>query len=385
MMLPWTPDHIGGVNQVVINLYREIERSGPLKPLVLVLDWACRSPREQIDAGCKSVHLRVVQPPVIGRKGFLHELVSYVWGLPATLRGLREIISRYNIRVICAHYPGLGALNFVLLKRLGLLRGELLLSFHGLDIRNAISTRGLERQMWYRLARGADAIVFCSDQLSRQLSALDPKATLRPVTVRNGVDMEGLQKEMQQGSDVTQLLPQRRFILNVAAFEAKKGQDILLRAFARIAAEFADVDLVIIGQDRPMREKIQKMVADSGLQDRVKLILDLPHADVLRCYGRASVFVLTSRSEGLPIALLEAGAFGVPVVASRVDGNQEIINSEDVGILFEPEDVRGLECALRRLLTDDSLRAALGKRLQMRVATEFTWRKAWERYLSLVA
>jgi glycosyltransferase involved in cell wall biosynthesis len=74
----------------------------------------------------------------------------------------------------------------------------------------------------------------------------------------------------------------------------------------------------------------------------------------------------------------------VPVVASGVDVIKEVIDSEDVGILFESENDRDLESGLRRLLTDSSLGAELGKRLQMRVATEFTWQKAWERYKALL-
>jgi glycosyltransferase involved in cell wall biosynthesis len=383
-VMPWAPDHIGGVNQVVINLYREIEGSGPLQPLILVLDWTCATPEERVDAGCRSLHLRIAQPPTSHRR-FLRELLSYAVRLPSTLRRLRWIIRRNDVRVVSAQYPDLQALNFVLLKKLGIFRGRLLLSFHGLDIRNAAACTGLKKRLWRLLARTADAIVFCGNDLSAQLSSLDPESKLRPHTVRNGVDMKRLLAEMQQAADVTSLLPRTRFILNVAAFEHKKGQDVLLRAFARMLADFADVDLVMIGQDGPMREKISKRVSELGLEGRVRLILNLPHPQILECFRRASVFALPSRAEGLPIALLEAGALGVPVVVSRVDGNREVIDSEEVGLLFESEDDHGLESALRRLLSDDALCDRLGRNLQSRIATEFTWQKAWKNYLALVA
>lgn len=62
LVVPWDLTHPGGVNQVVINLYREIERRGPLKPLILVLDWHSATPREEMSAGCRTVRLRVRQP-----------------------------------------------------------------------------------------------------------------------------------------------------------------------------------------------------------------------------------------------------------------------------------------------------------------------------------
>ena len=65
------------------------------------------------------------------------------------------------------------------------------------------------------------------------------------------------------------------------------------------------------------------------------------------------------------------------MVASRVDGIPEIINSEEVGLLIEPNDDRALELALRHLLSDANLRALLGKRLQLRVIEGFTWQRAW--------
>jgi len=81
--------------------------------------------------------------------------------------------------------------------------------------------------------------------------------------------------------------------------------------------------------------------------------------------------------------VLEAGFLGIPVVASRVGGIPEIINSAKVGILVEADDDRALELALRRLLRDADQRALLGKCLQQRVIAEFTWNRAGQQYLAI--
>ena len=177
---------------------------------------------------------------------------------------------------------------------------------------------------------------------------------------------------------------ERRFILNIGAFLHLKGQDILIQAFARIAADFPDLDLVISGNRGPAQVGLQSLVAGLELQERVRFYVDVPHPEVLACLAKATVFAFPSRSEGLPIAVLEAGFLGIPVVASRVGGIPEILNSAEVGILVEADDDRALELALRRLLCDGDKRALLGKHLQQRVVAEFTLRRAWQQYFAIL-
>jgi glycosyltransferase involved in cell wall biosynthesis len=378
-VLPWDLHHAGGVNQVVINLYRECERSGLMRPLVLVLDWSHRSAVEKTELGCRTVHLRV-KPPYVGGRRRMRGFISYLVGLPATIRDLRKLIEQYNIKVINTHYPTLEALNFAILKTSGLFRGKLLLSFHGLDIRNAARQRGIERILWRWLLRRGDALIACSDSLGRDIRTYDPIAAQALVTVRNGVDMDVLLRERQGMQVPLRKASARPYLLNVATFEHKKGQDILIKAFARIAADFPGIDLVIIGGDGPTRRDIESLIDQAGLAQRVFCFMDMPHSEVLSYVQHAAVFVLPSRGEPLGIAILEAATFGIPVIASRVDGIPEVINTEQVGILFEPEDDRGLEAAVRRLLADRELRNSIGSNLQKRVGTEFTWRKAWRDY-----
>ena len=381
-VIPCDITHPGGVNQAVINLYREFERSGPLRPLILVLDWHNTSPTEEMTKGCRTVRLRVRQPA--GTDARVRALASYLFWLPATLWSLRKLIAQYDIRVINAHYPTLGFLSFVILKKLRLFKGPLLVSFHGLDVRSAKETSGLVRIFWQWLARSADALVACSDSLATEVRLLVPNLTFPPIKVQNGVNTQMLMEDKALASTIGQQLPQRRFLLNVATFEYKKAHDVLLKAFARLAKDIPDIDLVILGGNGHAWQEVNNLVRAAGLQQRVTCLRDVPHPEVLAYMERAAVFVLPSRAEGLPIAMLEAGAFGVPVVASRVDGIPEVINSEEVGILVECEDDQALEAALRKLLNNDALRVALGQQLQKRVLAEFTWQKAWEKYSALI-
>jgi glycosyltransferase involved in cell wall biosynthesis len=307
-------------------------------------------------------------------------LLTYLLTLPWTMFQLRQLIIRHDIRVVNAHFPSLVLANFVLLALLGLYSGKLLLSFHGRDIHPVTASRGIDKWLWRWLLHRVDRSVFCSRQLATYLHDFDPE--LGTATVHNGICLQDLMDE--KCSIVPERLPSGPYILNVGAFEHKKGQDVLIRAFALLAPDFPKMHLVLLGQKGPTYDELTALVAALDLQQHVHFGVDVPHGEVLGYLEKAMVFAFPSRSEPLGIAMLEAGVFGLPVVASRTGGIPEVISSEDLGMLVDVDDQSGLELALRKLLTDAELRLSLGKRLQKHVSDEFTWQSAWQKYLALV-
>ena len=330
--------------------------------------------RRHIDAADP---LRIRAP--YGSRAPVFWILRYLLTLPGSLLRLWRLIAHYDINVVNGHFPSLALLNVVLLSRLGVYRGKLLLSFHGRDITRIVATQGLERLLWLWLLRGADALVFCSDALAENLRTFHPGLTSK--TVLNGVSVADL---LEGKRSIVDRVPPGPFILNVGAFDHKKGQDILIRAFARLAPDFPEVHLLLLGQDGPAYNELRLLAAALDLQQRVHFGVDVSHAEVLGYLETAIIFAFPSRAEPLGIAMLEAGVFGLPVVASRTGGIPEVINSEQVGILVNVEDDRALEAELRRLLASAELRACLGGRLRQRVAAEFTWERAWREYLALL-
>lgn len=313
IMVPWLPTPEGGVNQIVINLYKEIARAGPFAPLVIVPDWDVPRRREQMAVGCRTVQVRLRPPSGVSARYVL----TYLLTLPWTMFRLRRLIVDYDIRVVDAQFPSLQLANFALLALVGLYRGKIFLTFQGRDIHSVVAAQGFDRRLWRWLLRRADATVFCSNGLAENLKKIDP--ALRSVTVRNSISVGDLVKERQ--SAIARGLPPGPFILNVAAFEHKKGQDVLIRAFARLTPDFTDVHLLLLGQRGPVYDELRALAAALGLERRVHFAANVPHAEILAYLEQATVFVLPSRAEGLPIVLLEAGVFGLPTVASRVDRN----------------------------------------------------------------
>ncbi len=140
----------------------------------------------------------------------------------------------------------------------------------------------------------------------------------------------------------------------------EKGFDVLIEAFARIAPIHPEVSLEILG-DGPLRRELEARCDKHGVRDRVRFLglVDNPE-QVLR---RSIVFVLSSRWEGFPNALLEAMSLGLPVVATDCpSGPSEIVRHGKTGLLVPVEDVQGLSDAVIRLLSDPTLRDALGIR-----------------------
>ena len=122
-----------------------------------------------------------------------------------------------------------------------------------------------------------------------------------------------------------------------------KAHDVLIEAFAEIVEEFPHARLRIAGGG-PLMGNLQQQISQKGLSCRISL--EGPTLAPQRFYRDIDVFVLPSRSEGMPLVLLEAMASGLPIVATKVGGIPEIVQS-DIGWLCEPGDPYALAAAMR--------------------------------------
>lgn len=139
----------------------------------------------------------------------------------------------------------------------------------------------------------------------------------------------------------------------------QKGFDLLLKAFANCAARFPDWNLLIMGQGEE-RDKLGTLAHDLNIAERVKFTGVLE--DTKSILVDASLFVMSSRWEGFPNALLEAMACGLPVISfDCLSGPAEIIRHEIDGLLVPPEDVNALTKAIECLMQDEALRTNLAR------------------------
>jgi glycosyltransferase involved in cell wall biosynthesis len=172
--------------------------------------------------------------------------------------------------------------------------------------------------------------------------------------------------------------------VNLGTFEYKKGHDILLRAFAKIAEQFPTAHLTIMGRKAETFDSTQALLTELRLGDRVKLMVDAPHETALALLRDADLFALPSRNEAFSIALLEAGAMGKPVIAAKVCGVPELVEHRNSGLLVPREDVDALAEGMSELLSDRAAAARYGRALQRRVIEQFTADVTFRKYLALV-
>jgi len=144
----------------------------------------------------------------------------------------------------------------------------------------------------------------------------------------------------------------------VAVMRALKGHRELIDAMAPLIAERPNVHLVLVGGGSPLFEEIQAEVESRGLGRRVHLLG--MRNDVPNLLEGFDIFALATRKEASGTVFVEAGAAGLPVVGTRVDGVPEMMKEGRSGILVPLDDVAALTQAIRRLIDDPGLRRAMG-------------------------
>lgn len=171
--------------------------------------------------------------------------------------------------------------------------------------------------------------------------------------------------------------PQHGRILAVGRLTEKKAPDLTLRSFARVREREQDAHLDIVG-DGPLRSRCEELARELGVTDAVVFHGARPPAVVAELMQTASMFVqhsVTAPSgdmEGLPVAILEAMASGLPVVSTRHSGIPEAVSDGETGRLVEERDVEGMADAMIELLRDPDRAAAMGRAGRDRVLAHFT-------------
>jgi glycosyltransferase involved in cell wall biosynthesis len=159
------------------------------------------------------------------------------------------------------------------------------------------------------------------------------------------------------------------WIGTLAELHPIKGLDTAIRAFARIAPQFPQTVLVLIGEGQE-RNNLVALATELKLSERIRFC---GHTKDAGAYLSAlDIFLFPSRSEALGFAVLEAGNASLPVIASRIGGIPEIIENGVSGILVPPDDVEGFAVALSSLLAAPALRTKLSEGLHKKVLKDFS-------------
>jgi glycosyltransferase involved in cell wall biosynthesis len=151
----------------------------------------------------------------------------------------------------------------------------------------------------------------------------------------------------------------------------------LIRALAVAVRSCPTIRLEVAG-DGPSMPEVQGLISELGLQEQVRLLGQV--REIPELLTRAGIFVLPSQTEGISLTVLEAMASGLPVVATRVGGNPEVVEEDVTGLLVPPADSEALAAALVRLWNDPAERMRFGRAGRLRVEEHFDVRGMVARY-----
>ena len=225
------------------------------------------------------------------------------------------------------------------------------------------------------LASKADGWVF---QTNEQKGWYTSRTSLdNPIVIPNAINTDVL----KQGESVDR----SKTIVSAGRLTDQKNHELLINAFARIAEKHSDYNLMIYGEG-PNREKLSNQISRLNLNNRV--FLPGYSSDVVSSVSKSSLFVLSSDFEGMPNALMEAMAMGVPSISTDCGGGgaKFLIENEKNGLLVPIGDVDALASAMDRVLSDRAFSEKISKNartLCKTLAPDVIYGQ-WERFLDEV-
>ncbi len=359
--------------KVVLYIDSMMRLGGAQRVMANVANSLCRS-------GCQ-VHLitDVEADPAIGEyplEPAIQRVVLKKQQGNAIVRTLRRVVALR--RAIVAEKPD------VALAFMGPPNLRLLMALLGTKVRRAVSVRN---DPWYEYGRGlkrllarvlflsADGVVFQTDEASRYFPGSVRK---RSRVIANPVHGKFYQQQWTEAETPV--------LITAGRLQPQKNHRLLIEAFAAVAEEFPSARLRIFGEGELLPE-LQAAAAAAGVAERVEFPGNVP--DIERRYATATAFVLSSDFEGMPNALMEAMAVGVPVISTDCPcgGPHYLIQNNTEGLLVPCGNVRDMADALRRVLGDQETRRRMSIAARAR-AEQFHEQKimnSWMEYLQSVS
>lgn len=233
------------------------------------------------------------------------------------------------------------------------------------------------------LLQRRDRVIGVGESVRQALIHNEGLPAVRVGVIHNGIDVSAFANGVNERWQVRREIGVGAgdlVILQVARLDALKDHATALKAIDRVRQQRPDIRLVLVGEG-PERERIDALITRLDLSAHVRL-LGL-RQDVAHLLPAADIFLLSSKSEGIPLTVIEAMAAGLPVVATRVGGLAEVVDDGVTGLLAPAGDAVGLAEHLQRLAGDATLRREMGHRGRLRARARFAETDMHARYLRL--
>lgn len=275
-------------------------------------------------------------------------------------RMLRKIVEKEQFDLIYCHTP-VGAMLARLAGISARKKGtKVIYMAHGFHFYNGAPL--LNWMIYYPaekfLSRFTDGLITINQEDYRRAQKFHAGKTILIPGV--GIDLDKFQKKEPTRQEIRNKLgiPERKIILmSVGELTKRKNHMAVIEALACLK-EY-DILYVVCG-DGPMKARLRARAEELGIRDRVKLLGF--RKDIAELHKMADIFVFPSLQEGLPVALMEAMASGLPIVASRIRGNEDLIQNNRGGYLVKAQDSEQLAEAISKMIKNPEQRDKMEKR-----------------------
>lgn len=294
----------------------------------------------------------------------------YRYGLQAlTLKILHDSLnfSDREYDIVHAHF-GENGLAAARMKEIGVIRSGLVTSFHGYDIDVLPKLYG--SKYFNQLFKIGDIFIANSQNTAKKLSVLGcprEKVIVLPV----GVDLEQYQTAGHR--DITTIN-----VLSVGRLVPVKGHEYAIDAISNLVNKYPNIRYYIVGEGE-LRNRLSEKIKEYQLEDHVELLGALDKEQLKRIFNETDIFILpsikTNAEEGQGLALQEAQAFGIPVVASDSGAVSEGLVPNETGFLVPQRDSKAIAQAVEKLILDSGLRKNMGQKGRKYVSEKYDIKK----------
>jgi glycosyltransferase involved in cell wall biosynthesis len=375
---------IGGAQEVVRTLV-EYLASDECRPVVCTFkDGPLRQDIERLGIPVHVLPAR--RYGVIVLPLFVLDMLRILWALA-------KLIKQYQIDVVQTHL--LRSMDFLTLFLPHITGLKVVLwTFHNSsfelpeddDRKNRVwlvRLKNRSHRFLYKWSLGfVSGFIAVSEQVEKAMietiGSIQPKITV----ICNGVDVKRYEKHIDTASvrEQLRLAASDYLIATVATLKEQKGHCYLIEAMAHLTRQHPEMHALFIG-DGELRAPLQAQVEALDLGDHIHFLGN--RKDVPALLASSDLFVLPSLWEGLPMALLEAMATGLPIVATKVSGTVQVVIPGESGILVPPGDVQSLAQAIDQLAADPMRAQAMGKAAKQRIERDFSAQKQADEHLAL--
>lgn len=232
-----------------------------------------------------------------------------------------------------------------------------------------------------------DKMIAVSEQTRHFCLEIEGMSSHKVLTIPNGIDLNEFNKQQWTLQELETLRtslgisPNITILITVGRLHPVKGHIYLIQVIAEIQKVRNDFVCLFVG-DGELHAQIAQQIYQQGVEKHVRLLG--VRADIPQLLAISDMFVLPSLHEGMPMVLLEAMAAQLPVIATAVDGTNELVVDGETGLLVPPADPMALSQAILTLLNDPDRRHQMGQKGYERVREHFSEQVMCQRYEEII-